>query len=160
MVIKKYKTPKNAPQCVQYWDAQFQSMELWFDWLIVKAVVEESIPMIRKESGCSKKEALDLAWSAYCAAICGHQDSPMRDALLVFLSEISPAEKPLYVAYSAIGTDIHRGIPEDIAKSNFVQWLEDTPQNGRFGDYLLTADLKVFIHKNNQIKNVIMDIRR
>lgn len=159
MVTKKYKTPKNAPLCVQYWDAQFQSMELWFDWLIVKAIVEESIPMIRRDMRCSQKEARDLAWSAYCAAICGQQDSPMIDVLLAFLSEISPAEKPLYVAYSSIGCDIHHGIPEDIAKSNFVQWLEEAPQNCRFGDYLLTSDLQVFIHKNNQIKNVIMGIR-
>ena len=73
---KPYKTPRNSPKCLKYWDKTYKGKEYNFDWQIMRALVQSKIPEIQAELELSLKECREVAWNAYCAAIEGDEDSP------------------------------------------------------------------------------------
>lgn len=138
---KPYKTPKNAPKCVKYWDKRFKSKPYSFDWQLMRSIVEAKIEEISKELKISIKKSRTVAWNAYCAAIEGDEENPLWEAYQDFLEVIEDEELPEFVMRQTIGSDLHAGHTERAAKTAFIEWLKEDPDNGIFGEYLLKLDL-------------------
>lgn len=140
---KRYKTPKQEPKCVKYWDKQYLGSEFWFDWLMVKNTATHFIPEIMEELDCSIKEAQEVVWTAYIEASCGDEESPMFDAFSELACGLSDYSFALYTMHLTIGSDIHDGFSKSEAKDNYREWLEDDAENRLFGDWMITNKLKI-----------------
>ena len=138
-----YKTPKHLPKCVKYWDKVFKGKPYFFDWQLIRSLVELNVEEVMSELEIPKKKARTVVWNAYSAAIRGDEDSPLYEDVQDFVEAIEESEMPLFVAYSSIRFDIHVGMSEREAKEAIVAWLKEDPENGIFGKYRLTTRLTV-----------------
>lgn len=140
---KPYSTPRTAPKCVKYWDKVFKNKKYYFDWQVMRSVVEAKVPEIIDQLELPAKDARTVAWNAYCAAIEGDEESPIWDEYGDFLDVIEDPDMPEFVMRQVIGSDLHSGCTEKEAKRLFIEWLDEDPEHGDFGDYKITRALKV-----------------
>jgi hypothetical protein len=140
---KPYKTPRSATRCVKYWDKAYKNKGYYFDWQVMKAVVESKIGEIKEDLNVNATMARKVSWNAYCAAIEGDEDNPLWEAYVDFMDVITDEDLPEFVMVQTIGSDLHAGHTEKEAKRAFVGWLKEDPENGKFGDYRITTRLTV-----------------
>jgi len=138
-----YKTPRNAPKCVKYWDKVYKNKAYFFDWQLMKSVVESRLAEIMKAVEVPKSEARVLAWNAYCAAVEGDEDSPLWDAYQCFSEEVADKDVPEFVMYQTIGGDLNGGWTEKKSRKAFIEWLKEDLEHGDYGDFRMKADLTV-----------------
>ncbi len=142
MTYKPYKISKKSPKCAKYWEKHFKFKSYYFDWQVMYSVVESKFEEISLELGISLKKSRKVAWNAYCAAIEGEEESPLWEDYCDFMDAITEQDLPGFVMLQTIGSDLHAGHTEKMAKAAFIEWLKEDPKNGVFGDYLLGTDLK------------------
>ena len=148
---QKYNTPSTAPKCVQYWERHFRTMKLWFAWIACKTEVEAHVEFIVREYECSKSEANDIVWYAFCQAVV-EQESPLEEVFFDFKHAVDAEEFPLFSARLEIGVDIQAGNSESKATKAFRQKLLSNPDHGVFdGGYLLCPDFTVRKPKGSYI---------
>lgn len=138
-----YKTPKHELPAVKYWDRHFCKMDLWFDWVLFKGILESRLPDFQDEFEVGKREARELAWDAYCAASMGDDESPLMEPFMNLVQAIRDDEIPVFVAHTTIGADIHHGDSEYEAQKSFITWLNEDKLNPVFGNYALQVNFSV-----------------
>ena len=140
---KPYKTSRTAPKCVKYWDKVFKNKGYYFDWQVMRTLVESKVTEIKQELEITSKEARVVAWNAYCAAAEGEDDSPLWKDYQEFSREVEGKDLPEFVYHVTVGMDIHGGWTEKQSKTAFIEWLKEDYDNGDFGEYRMTTQLKV-----------------
>lgn len=143
MQYTAYKTNRQAPKCVKYWDAIFRHTEMFLDWQTTFAAVEYHVPFIQKELKTSKQDARVLVWNAYCDAVTGDVNSPFFEEFDHLCQVVSDDLMPLFAMANSVGVDIHNGFSRREAEQEFRDWLAEDPQNRRFGPYQINDDLSI-----------------
>lgn len=143
MQYQKYNTTKNDPNYVQYWESHFQKMDLWYDWIILKAAMYTHLGDAIEECNVSMFEAKEILWRAYVAATTNNMNSPFCALYQNFVDNISEAEVPLFVAHTTIGISMLNGMTQEEAIAHYQSWLVADPNNARFGEYFITEQLAV-----------------
>ena len=139
----KYKTPKDQPQSVKYWDKIYRKSDFWFSWVALKAVAESFLPDIMEECECDATEARRIVWSAYIAATEGDEESPMWDACGDLAMDLTDYGFALYTSHLTIGSNMHEGLSEKEAKRQYVEWLRESPKNPIYGKFKITESLEI-----------------
>lgn len=143
MQYTAYKSNRQAPKCVKYWDAIFRKTELFFVWQATFAAVEYHIPAIQQQLGLSIRDARTLVWNAYCDAATGDVDSPFFEEYDHFCTAVPEELMPLFAMANSVGVDIHGGYSQREAEQEFKSWLSEDPSNGLFGRYRINHDLSI-----------------
>lgn len=138
---KAYKTPTRYPAMIHYLDAQFRHLDLWYDWLVLMALGQHQVRQIKEHVGITRTRAERMVWNAFAAAFQADQNTPLFADVHQMMQSIAPSEKPLFLAHTMIAVHIHRGLSEEDARQEFIQWLNADPVHGIFGEYRLTQDL-------------------
>ncbi len=131
------------PVCLRYWDRQFIRLNFWPHWVQLKHTVHKYLPLIRAKAHCSHREAMVFAWRTYLDVTNGDEENPFVDDYLRLVRAIDPAELPLYLCHTSIGSDMLDGHSETEAHQLYLDWLAEDGDNPIFDDWALTLDLRV-----------------
>ena len=140
-VYETYETPHRFPEMIHYLDRHFSKLELWYDWMLFQSVGLYQVQRIRQNQGLTKSRAERIIWNAFAAAFQADQMSPLFSYLHRLIQNLSPSEKPLFIAHTMIAVQIHRGQSVDEARDGFLIWLQEDPSHAIFGDFRLTPHL-------------------
>lgn len=143
MNYSSYQTPKISPKCVHYWDSVFQHSHFWFDWILLKSVVESFIPEIMQESKCSEKKAHRIIWAEYIEATCGDEESILWDISGDFVRLLSEYDMAYYLIHLSVGSDIEDGYTQEEGIQRYIEWLKESKGNGIYGKFKVTTDLEI-----------------
>lgn len=142
-MTKKHTTSSLEPSYVQYWDTQFAKLDLWWNWLICKTVVDLQLPEVQHLFTCNKQKAYKLIWGAFIASTHDNDnDNPMIEAYTNLLQSIKPEELPLFMCHINIGSSMHDGCNEKEATAIYLAWLSEKPSNRIYGKYQITDDFR------------------
>jgi hypothetical protein len=139
----RYVTPSTEPDCVKFWDRELSSTPLWIDWTLLKSLLEAQIPEIQAELGGTKQSATKVLWTAFIEATCGDEESPCHPVYRNFMRSMDEYYFAYWIPRLTIGSDIHEGFSEKVAKQRYANWLADDPQNPVFGRYRVSANLEI-----------------
>ena len=143
MQYTKYKSERNNPKCVQYWDSVFQKSNFWFDWVLLKAEVHSFLPEVMEEFMCTEKQGLQILWEDYIEATCGEEDTPMWDVSGDFIRILSEYDMAFYLIHLSIGSDIQDGFTEKQGRKRYIEWLKESKKNGVYGKYRVNTKLEI-----------------
>jgi hypothetical protein len=146
----QYTTPEDAPSCVQYWEKELSSTTLWFDWIVLKTVVESEIPNVMNALSCDKNEATQTVWTSFIEATCGDKQSSCYRAYKDFMRRVDEYHFAYWTPRLTIGSDLHDGYSLDKAKQRYANWLNEKPENPIFGRYVVKPDLSIVQHKRKR----------
>lgn len=136
-----YQTPRRFPAMIQYLDDQFRQLNLWFDWMLLQSTGIFQVKRIQHHVGVTRTRAEKIIWNAFAAAFEADQNSPLFSEVHQLMQQVSPAEKPLFLAHTMIAVHIHRGMSVEEAKATFLKWLAEDPTHAIFGEFRLTPAL-------------------
>jgi hypothetical protein len=139
----RYVTPSTEPDCVKYWDRELAGTSLWIDWTLLKSMMKTQIPDVQAELGGTKREAVDVLWSAFIEATCGDRQSPCHSLYRNFVKSMDSYGFAFWTPRLTIGSEIHDGFTEKQALQRFANWLADDPQNPIYGNYRVSANLEI-----------------
>ena len=131
------------PVCLRYWDRQFVHLKFWPHWIQLKNTVHKYLPLIRSKAHCSHQEAMVFAWRTYLDVTNGEAENPFIEDYLQLIRTLEPAELPLYLCHTSIGSDMLDGHSESEAHQLYLDWLKEDEDNPIFDDWALTSELTV-----------------
>lgn len=144
-----YKTARLEPKYVKYWEKHFVKCSFWLDWIVFKITVYDHISevkeyLLEENKISTTKEAKSIIWNAVIAAYEGEDDrNPIMKSYRKFIDVIDDSEMMLFLAHLQIGNSIHQGLSEAKARKEYLEWLQEDPENPVWGEYALTNDFQI-----------------
>lgn len=133
----------NTRKSIAYLNTNFQTMELWFQWIILKNILDNQIDALKKSSHCSKKEATITIWTMFLDINFNQAQTFLLQDVLDFIVSMRDEELPLYVLHLHIAQAIHEGKTEQEAIAEYRLFLLQDPENAIFENYAITQDFRV-----------------
>ena len=139
-----YKSRKDLPKCVHFWDKMFITSSYWLHWMATQGELSSQVTAIIQETDCTREESTAMVWNAFCAAAVGDEESPVWHIFEDLVTAIADSDMPLFVFWVTLGVDINNGMTPQEAKCSFITWLKEDEQNGLFeGGFRLLPSLEV-----------------
>ena len=139
-----YRSSKDLPDCVVFWDKMLIGSPYWLHWMAAQGELSSQITALKERTDCTKVESIAMVWNAFCAAAIGDEESPVWHIFEDFVTAIAESDMPLFVYWVTLGVDINNGMTHKEAKSSFITWLKEDENNGLFdGGFRLLPSLEV-----------------
>lgn len=146
----KYVTPSSDPDCVKYWDRELKATALWMDWTLLKTMLKMGLEDIKSSLGVEDAEANQILWTAFIEATCGDRESPCYEHYKNFMRTVDEYHFAYWTPRLTIGSDIHDGFSEKVARQRYANWLNEDIKNPIFGKYKVGVDLSITEIKLNR----------